>query len=47
MSCREALIRDIQEASRRDPQALGDRIYREAWMRTLGRLESARQREQP
>lgn len=46
--CREALIRDIEQARDHiDNGALGDRIDREAWMRTLGRLESARQRKQP
>lgn len=38
--CREALIRDIKEAHGRD--ALGDQVDREAWLRTLGRLETAR-----
>lgn len=38
--CREALIRDIQEA--RDRDALGMPVDRSCWMRTLGRLEACR-----
>ena len=41
--CREALIRDIEQARDHiDSGALGDLMDREAWMRTLGRLKSAR-----
>ena len=41
--CREALIEDITRArDHMDGGALGDRVDREAWLRTLGRLESAR-----
>lgn len=39
-SCREAIIRDIEEA--RDRDALGMEMDRECWMRTLGRLEACR-----
>ena len=38
--CREALIEDITRAT--DDGAAGDDVDREAWLRTLGRLESAR-----
>lgn len=38
--CREALIRDIEEA--RDCDALGMPMDRSCWMRTLGRLEACR-----
>lgn len=38
--CREAIIRDIEEA--RDRGALGMEMDRECWMRTLGRLEACR-----
>lgn len=42
--CREALIRDIEQARDHHDQfaSLGDSMDREAWMRTLGRLESCR-----
>lgn len=38
--CREALIRDIEEARTKD--RLGMDTDRDCWLRTLGRLESAR-----
>lgn len=38
--CREAMIRDIEEAQAEDN--LGMDCDRECWMRTLGRLQSAR-----
>lgn len=40
--CREAMIRDIEEARDGDTRSLGDAVDRECWMRTLGRLQAAR-----